>query len=285
MKVYLPSWNGDMRLTEGPDGSRLTLTDPTPQELVVVGRFLRVAKKKRWWHGTVPEKGEPYRGTPKDLPIRAPIHKASKALVAIARPKDRTLTAVKFAGGKMEVVEGATSKSLKVIEDTLARAKKSEKSGKGEAKAASVKRPTPCCPQCQPGSIGPASEVLLSFLTPEQHDQWARERAIMVEGHLSGHRYVLAHRHSKLAQKVGRICFDVDDKAVVHFHDWSVPPEEEILAAKFVMEHAEPWLRNEATILEGGTDVYKNPFGNGMDGTESAAFATGVGAALELFKA
>ncbi len=286
MRIYLPSWNGDMRLTTGADGdgSRLTLTDPTPQELIVAGEFLRVAAKKRWWDGTPPEKGEPYKGKAKDIPIDIPIDKASKVLIGLARPKDRTLTAVKFAGGKMETIEGATAKSLEVIEETVARAKKDEAGKKKEAAAASVKRPTPCCPQCKPGAIGPASEVLLSFLTPEQHDQWARERALLVEGHLSGHRYLIAHRHSDIAQKVGRICFDVDDERVVHFHDWSVPPEEEVLAAKLVMEHAEPWLRNEATVLGGGTDVYPNPFGDEMDGTESAAFATGVGEGLKMFK-
>jgi hypothetical protein len=282
MKLYLPSWNGDMRLVEGPDGSRLTLTDPTPQELIVAGQFLRAAAKEGWWDGEVPKKGEPYTGKAKDMPIRAPIAKASKILIAVARPKDRTLTAVKFTSGKMEVVEGATSKSLEEIEKTLEKAKAQEKPGE-EAKAASVKRPTPCCPQCQPGAIGPASEVLLSFLSPEQHERWAQERAILVQGHLSGHRYVIAHRHTPLAQKVGRICFDIDDQKVVHFHDWSVPPEEEVLAAKLILEHAEPWLRNEATVLGGGSDVYKNPFGDISDGTESAAFAQGIGQGLMDF--
>ncbi len=286
MKIYLPSWNGDMRLTTGTSGdrSRLTLIDPTPQERRLAGAFLRVAAKKRWWDGTPPDKGEPYTGKTKDIPIDAPLAKTSKVLIKISRPADRTLTAVKFADGKMEAIEGATAKSLEIIEETVARATKGEKGGK-EAKAASVKRPTPCCPECQPGAIGPASEVLLSFLSPEQHEQWSRQRAILVEGHLSGHRYIIAHRHSELAQRVGRMCFDADDQRVVHFHDWSVPPEEEVLAAKLVMEHAEPWLRNEATILGSGTDVYKNPFGGGLDGTESAAFASDIGHALETFKA
>jgi len=283
MKLYLPSWNGDMRLTEGADGkgSRLTLIDPTPQERIVAGDFLRIAAQKKWWDGKPPEKGEPYDGKPKDIPLDVPISKASKAFIGVARPKDRTLTAVKFVDGKLEVVEGATSRSLEAVEKKLARAKKGEGKGK-EAAAASVKRPTPCCPQCQPGAIGPATEVLQAFMTPKQHDSWARERAMVVEGHLSGHRYVIAHRHTKLAQRVGRICFDVDDQLVVHFHDWSVPPEEEVLAAKLIMENAEPWLRNEATVFGANrTDLFKNPFGDHLDGTESAAFAQGLGTALK----
>ena len=285
MKVYLPSWNGDFRLSAvNEDRSSLVLNDPTPQERIIVGSFLTLAAKKGWWTSEAPPKkeGEPYEGKPKEIMINAHIAIASKALIGLSRPKDRTLTAVKFSDGKMEVVEGATSKSLEAIKETLEKAKKAETKEK-EAVAASVKRPTPCCPQCLPGAIGPASEVLLSFLSPDQHEQWARERAILVDGHLSGHRYVIAHRHSDTAQKIGRVCYDVDDERVVHFHDWSVPPEEEVLAAKLILEHAEPWLRNEATILGGGTDVYKNPFGNGGDGTESAAFAYGVGEGLLPF--
>jgi hypothetical protein len=281
MKFYLPSWNGDMRLVSNkdPEGCTLTLVKPTPQELLAVGAFLRIAEKKSWWKGTAPAEGQPYEGKDMEIPLNAFISKASDALIRIVRPKDRTLNAIKFSDGHMEVVEGATVESLKVVEDAVERAKKTETKEK-EAAAASVKRPTPSCPQCQPGAIAPASEVLLSFLSPEQHEQWARERAILVEGQLSGHRYILAHRHSKLARQVGRICFDTDDQRVVHFHDWSVPPEEEILAGKLILENAEPWLRNEATMYQGGSGLFKNPFGDGGDGTESAAFAEGFGRGL-----
>jgi hypothetical protein len=280
MKVYLPSWNGDMRLTAKDDyESVLTLTEPTPQERTIAGDFLRHAHKEKWWSGTPPAKGKPYTGSELEIVIETTIAKASKALITFSRPKDRTLTAVKFSSGKLEVIEGATATALAAIEETVSKAKAEETKEK-EAKAASVKRPTPCCPQCQPGAIGPASEVLLSFLTPEQHEQWSRERAILVEGQLSGHRYLIAHRNSKIAQKVGRICFDVDDSKVVHFHDWSVPPEEEVLAAKLIMENAEPWLRNEATVF-GSVDRYKNPFGDGGDGTESSGFAIGIGSILQ----
>jgi hypothetical protein len=127
-----------------------------------------------------------------------------------------------------------------------------------------------------PGAIKPATEVLLSFLSPEQHEQWMRERAILVEGNLSGHQYLIAHRNSPIAQRVGKICFDVTDQEVIHFHDWSVPPEEEVLAAKLIMEHAEPWLRNEATTFTSSLR-YKNPFGNGGDGVETSMFMNGLG--------
>lgn len=283
MKLFLPSWNGDFRLEgNGDAASVLIMHEPTPQERIVVGSFLGAAKKSKWWKGDVPDKGQPYAGTEMVLNIEAPLAKASKALIKVARPADRTLTAVKFASGKMEVVEGAGVAALAKVEETVAAAEKEEKAGGaggGTAAAASVKRPTPCCPQCMPGAIKPATEVLLSFLTPDQHEQWMSERAMIVEGGLSGHRYLIAHRNSPIAQKVGKICFDVDDQAVIHFHDWSVPPEEEVLAAKLIMEHAEPWLRNEATTF-GGHERYKNPFGGGGDGVETSMFMNGFGSTM-----
>ena len=47
-----------------------------------------------------------------------------------------------------------------------------------------------------------------------------------------------------------KICYDIDDRCVLHFHDWTVPPEEEVLATKLILEHREAWLRNEATVLQ-----------------------------------
>ena len=116
-------------------------------------------------------------------------------------------------------------------------------------KAATVKRPTPSCPQCYVDATEPATEVLLSFLDEEQHHQWSKDRSMIVTGGLTGHRYLIAHRHSEKAARAGKICYDIDDGGVLHFHDHSVPPEEEILATKLILEHREPWLRNEATCL------------------------------------
>jgi hypothetical protein len=127
-----------------------------------------------------------------------------------------------------------------------------------------------------PGAIEPATEVLVSFLTDDQHADWAEHRAIVVTGGLSGNRYLLAHRHSTIGQRIGRICWDIDDRQVVHFFDHSVPPEEEVLAAKLILEHREPWLRNEATIF-GPVQKFKNPFGGFLDGTETSGFLQGFG--------
>jgi hypothetical protein len=159
-------------------------------------------------------------------------------------------------------------------------------------------RPTPCCPDCFVEACEPATEVLLSFLTAEQHETWARDRFLVCRGGLTGHRYLLAHRASRLAAKNKRIAWDADDRLVLHFHDWSVPPEEEVLAAMLILQHREHWLRNEATCLVGngwnvptvlrgklvGFDrVFKNPFGDITDGVTDASMTKLVGMAAQAW--
>lgn len=185
----------------------------------------------------------------------------------------------------------------------VAKITKSLKAPESEPKAAvSVSRPTPCCPDCEPGAIGPASEVLLAFLSPEQHADWAEHRAFRVCGQLSGHDYLVMHRHHPVAIASGRHVYDLTDDARMDFHDVSLPPEEEALSAKLILEHAEPWLRNEATCLQGRDcgvlaqqqprslgrilrrHVFNNPFGDVSDGTESAAFNIASGVALDAWR-
>lgn len=276
MKFYIPSWNGDFRLEDdGKGGAKLVVHDPTPHEQKIVEEFLRQAGAKGW----VLDRDRDARfdqGSRSEVAISAPLSKASKILIKLTRPKKQTLTAVSFSDGKLSVIEGADDAAIAKISDAVEKATATETTEQ-PAKAASVRRPTPCCPDCEVGSIAPASEVLLSFLNEEEHDTWARERAIVVTGGLTGHRYILAHRHSTVAAFNTRMCFDLDDGQVLHFHDNSVPPEEEVLGAKLILEHRETWLRNEATLLEGSNMKFKNPFGDISDGTETAAFMSEIG--------
>lgn len=281
MKLYVPSWNGDFRLEDdGKGGTKLVVHKPTPLERQIVGKFLHEAGLKGWTdkRPAVAYEGGDLPGGGDEISVAAPLAKTSKILIKLTRPKHQTLTAVSFSDGKLSVVEGADEKALDKISEEIGKATIAETPDK-PAKAASVKRPTPCCPTCEVGSVAPASQVLLEFLNPAEHETWARERAIVVTGGLSGHQYLLAHRQSPLAAENGKMCFDLDDGEICHFHDNSVPPEEEVLAVKLILEHREPWLRNEATTF-GNRLKYKNPFGDCGDGMESADFSMRFGEAF-----
>ena len=234
---------------------------------------MAIARKKKW---TKEKLAKDDAIDTRTIVLDAPLTKVGPALVKIAKPADRTLTAVSFKDGKLEVAE------IGAIETVIAKAEP-------ESKAVSVARPTPCCPTCVPGSVEPASDVLLAFLNEQEHADWAKHRAIMVTGGRSGHRYLIAHRHSRTAVLNKKICYDVDDRCVLHFHDWTVPPEEEVLATKLILEHREAWLRNEATVLQQdskgawydlGIMHYKNPFGDASDGRADAMLTAAFGAVL-----
>lgn len=278
---YFPQHNGDFRLEQEGDQCILRIADPTLGEEKLLSQFMTVARKKKWTKillelNGVPSSEGPYRAAKRyqDIRLDARITVAGAALAKILRPEKSTLTAIKYEDGRITTVKGTENDVLEKLAATTALEKAPEA-------AVTVKRPTPSCPSCVPGAVEPASEVLQTFLTPEQHADWAQHRALVAVGGTTQKRYLIAHRHSTLAQRIGRICYSVDDESVVHFHDWTVPPEEEVLAAKLILEHEEAWLRNEATMLglpmDRVHDVLKNPFGDYLDGVQDAKIMDFVG--------
>jgi hypothetical protein len=284
VKWYIPSWNGDFRLEpEGDAQTLLSVHRTTAAEEELLRRFHEAFLKEGWITKKVKAFAVGMLGGQKSYVIDAPLEKVGPLVVAILKPGPAVLTAVRFEDGSVITCSGGKVELGKLAEGLSPYRENAAKPEKPAAEAAAtVKRPTPCCPRCIPGAIKPASEVLLAFLDEEEHESWARDRCIVVEGGMSGHRYLLAHRHSEAAQRAGRICRDLDLDLVVHFHDWTVPPEEEVLAAKLILEHREPWLRNEATMLSAPVNalVYKNPFGNATDGVYDASITRQIGRLL-----
>ena len=286
MKWFFPSWNGDFRIeSKGDDKCVLVVEKATAAERVVLKKFAEHAIKKTWVSEREIATDDERRFAADEryyLSVSADV--AGKVLLKLMKPKRSTLTVVKFKDGKVSTAYGTESAAIDGAMKSMAKGLVSDSDSKSGAvsstpeAAVSVARPTPCCPECIPGSVERASEVLLSFLTPEQHDQWAKHRTILVVGGLSGHLYRIAHRSSPIAVAQKRIAWDMTADHVMHFHDWSVPPEEEVLASKLILEHAEPWLRNEATAFAGPLhDCYKNPFGDGSDGGADAGLTQAIG--------
>jgi hypothetical protein len=296
-KWFVPSWNGDLRLEPAPGDlkrTRLSIVDPTLHEKEVLAALSPLFVQKKWLK-------EPLHGTDitQDVLLDAPLEVVGPLFIAALKPGPAVLTAVRFSGGEVEVVEHkpvappvlaeTTAVATTVAMEEKTEDKLAEVANKKDVKAAAtVSRPTPSCPDCIPGSIAPAREVLLSFLTSEQHETWKKGRYVVAQGNLTGHRYIIAHRHSKIAQKNTRIAWDADDCATLHFHNSALPPEEEVLSAMLVLQHREHWLRNQATCLIDGGDglgdfrrfhhVFDNPFGTIMDGVPDANLTCSVGA-------
>jgi hypothetical protein len=295
MRWFFPQYCGDFRIVEVDDSTYreqasrdscvLEIVDPTAHELKLLNAFLDDARAKKWTPITKIAPVEVDGKRRQEILLSAPLPEAGRLLYTRLRPGDRTITAVRSEGGKVQIFEAADLANIDeaLKPDAIIPAPEPKKP-KTEPAAVSSQRPTPSCPQCVPGAVSRASEVLLTFLSPEEHETWASERFITVEGGISGHRYMLAHRHSSYAVKCGRICYDLDDDVVVHFHDNSVPPEEEVLAAKLILQNREPWLRNEATLFHAprAEHVFKNPFGGVGDGMAEASQTQQIGSTLKL---
>jgi len=291
MRWYLPTWNGDIRAEQDGDKTKLTIIEPTVDELLTLGRLEQKCRDEGWWKQEealwVQIKDRRRREAKRqEVLLDAPIDQIAPLLVEGYKPGVQTLTAIVYKDGEVETVDG-TQGTQALVETT-------EKAvNKGAEKAATVKRATPCCPQCMPGAVLPATEVLLDFLDDEQHESWASHRRFVVRGGRTGHPYLLAHRHSHTAVSMGRPCMDLADGVVLHFHDQTVPPEEEVLGAKLVLEHREDWLRNQATVLGPGIgsdgsrvwdrqaeSIFENPFGDAMDGVDDSVFTQALGGFL-----
>jgi len=223
-----PSWCGDFRIEakEG-DETRCTLTviDPTPGELDRLGRFLVKARESKWVAnsaiGITPE------GTTV-LEIAAPVAEAGC---------DEAL-----------LVNGLDPKTEEPLPPE-----------KQPVAAVTVRRPTLCCPTPIPGPDARASDVLCAFSTEDQWRDWVLDGRLVCRGNLTGHRYEILHRHHPLARKRGKITFDLEDQHIVHCYDWSVPPAEEVLEVKLILEHRENWIRNRSGYF-GPNPRFINPF-------------------------
>ncbi len=309
MKWFVPSWNGDLRLephSSDPKKTELSIVKPTEAEKKVLAALTVAFNSRKWLDEETALLTLPALWKRKKVVIQAPIEDVGPLVTAIMRPGPGTLTAIKFIDGHVETCEkhvageapaeayrtpaalgfdapeksGAfekqTDKQIEPSDESKALAKKPDATA-----AATVARPTPSCPDCYIDAMPEATEVLLAFLSEEQHKTWAKERYVIVQGGLSGHRYLIAHRHSPIAKQNTRICFDLDDDHILHFHDWTVPPEEEVLASMLILEHKEPWLRNEATCLGGNFECrFKNPFGDFFDGVADSTFTRKIGMLL-----
>ncbi len=269
MRWFFPSWSGDYRIeADGAAKSTLTIEDPTPAEIERLGKFLKKARSKDWvaQHVGFAPSGKIV------IPINAPLTKAGRILLG-SKPKG-ILTAVVSKRGKVSaVIDGDADRTERAVADPDA------------AAAASVRRPTLCCPEPQPGPDVRATEVLQAFLTPRQRAEWDRSRFIHCYGNLSGRLYQIAHRHHPLAVERKKIIWDVEGEHVMHAYDWSVPPAEEVLVMKLVLEHAEHWIRNQSGCLaDDGGPIFNNPFMSetqqAADGLMDAAFMRAFGKLL-----
>lgn len=273
---YIPSSSGDFRLElpsdDKADPSKtclLTVEDPTPAKMLKLGNFLAKCRQRHWIDKAI---GVGASGRT-EISIRAPMAKAGPLLAGETMPTRGVLTAVRSQDGTLLAVADETEPEK--IEKAAADPKADV--------VATTKRPTSCCPNPIEGPLKRSSKVLREFCTPAQWTSWVRDGYLLCHGHLTGHLYRICHRHHPIAIEEGKITRDLTNNLILHCYDWSIPPAEEVLGIKMILENREPWLRTPSTMV--GPPVFPEPSGLGVRaGTWDASFfhkiADGVGKVL-----
>lgn len=273
---HIPSFCGDfeLRADEEDEGkSMLIVEDPTDGEMVQLGTFLAALRQRKWVNkavGIIPTGRTVLR-------FEQPIVKVAPLMVSELGSARSQLTVVKSVGG--QVTHTFDTDGLEAEEVQAEVAKAAEKAPP-KATAATVRKPTSCCPTAVEGPVRKASRLLAAFCTPSQWAEWVEHGFITVRGHMSGHWYRICHRNTPLAVEQGKIVWDLTDNRLVHCYDWSVPPAEEVLAVKLLAEHREHWIRNTATVF-GGRGALEHPYGDIADGTADATLFRHVGEFVE----
>lgn len=293
MTWYHPSWCGDYRLEtlvreqEGlyhaPQAAEdvtctvLTVTDPTPAEIVELSRFLDAARRKGW----VSKLAGLRETGMSQLEISASIWEAGHLLLhRRGKPRQGVITAVKSVAGTVEAIAGTEADAEAKVQEAIA--------APSADTAVTTPRPTPCCPRPVSGPEQRASDVLQEFCTSRQWNDWLRYGQLVVVGNLSGHAYRIAHRHSPVARRQGRCAWDLTTDRVMHMHCSQLPPPEEVLAIKLAIEHREHWVRNSSTAFSGRGPYYPDPFmtedRQGLDGVVDATITQVIGGAFRMLR-
>lgn len=253
------SW-GDFRLIadpEAPDArSVLTVSDPTANERVQLGEFLAVARKRRWATeiAGVAETGQ------STITIRAPLAKCGPLLAGEVTKDDRGVLTLVASGTGAVVAQADNERG-----GPIAAAAATEEAAANPVAdhAVTTRRGTVCCPQAQDGPLRLASQVLRAWCTPAQWASWVARGFLDCIGGMSGTRYRIFHRHHPQAVVLGMPTYDLDAKEVIYRWDYRVPPAEEALGAKLLLEFREHWLRNRSGAhMHDRAGLYVNPFGS-----------------------
>lgn len=244
---YIPSFHGDFRFESHPEGAALTVERPTPAEVEAIRRYGKKAIRAGWVTPAAFEAFEAGVNKPdRVLLIHAPLAEAAAPMAKLlGRGKVGLVTALAFEGGKVKLTE--------VVEETdLPRwMKKAQETEAAPATAAvTVARPKLSCPECEgrPEGARKACDVLWEFLDPAQRKEWLKGRRFTAFGSHTDHAYDVTPRDTPRAADRGRICFDLDDRVILHNFDLTLPPEEEALQAKLMIEHRENWIRVQGEV-------------------------------------
>lgn len=225
MRIYFPSFYGDIKLEtqEKNDNCIMVTTDLSPAEEAIVKKLL----EKFIINGSGVLEN-------KSFDLEVPLATAHKYLKGIMKKKGPQITAVSVIGTSDTNLQ---LKEVSTIDEAI-------ETGSEEAVTTSVPKrgcPMPVFNPSVERHIR-ATAVLLRFLTDRQKSDFEREHAFVTFGGSSRDRYLVSHRHSRMASNKG-IVFNLDQNRSVCVEQSILPPAEELLAILATLQCREPeWI-------------------------------------------
>lgn len=241
---FVPCWSGDFRLERDPDdesGCLLTVENPTAADKARLGPFLEDARNRGWLD---PSLGIAPTGKSL-LKITTLMEHAGPVLAENVIPIGRAWTVIRSVKDEITFMEGIpTPAKLTEIPIPGNENKPEEPANDPVPAVAAVSVPQPVrgCPfptSCQRR----ASEVLRTFSTERQWEQFQRRGYLTAYGNVTGMAYNIFHRDEAAYRGLHRSVAEASTGRIICAWNNDVPPEEEVLTLKFAMEHREGWVR------------------------------------------
>jgi len=211
LRWLIPSFYGDIRFeATGKDSCVLSTEKLTPREEAVLRKLTKKAVKSGWIAADATLVAAKVK-------IQAPATKIAQAVARLLKPKREIVSAICFAAGKMkEVTE--------------------QEYDAGVATAVAV--PTKGCPAPDFARAElRARDVLESFLTEDQREDFRKHNRFISRGATTGRRYMITSRHARDSLAMfQRSLFDLDYGFPICVHDWSVPAAEEMLSLHVLLQ-------------------------------------------------
>lgn len=201
MKVYIPSYLGDVQLQSQDGRVVLSYEALTQGEQGCIERFLKAYKLRM-----TPEKGE--------IAIPGTMQEVHKKFLKCFKANKAVISAIKLKDGKLELVQDFPE---------------------GEGVGVTTVKPARGCPMPVYEKEIRASKVLKVFLLPQQQTDFDMHRAFVARGNYTGNPYLLTSRWNPECEHRGvlwslaesrRICASLNE----------IPPSEELLAMKLCIE-------------------------------------------------
>jgi hypothetical protein len=250
LRIYVPTAFGDVNLRPSPTDPRCT--EVTTTKLTKAERTALVSLLTKYKVDHNPEKLEDTSFLIKHKFVAVHKHlvgqlKKGLEMVTALRIEDGTLVEVtndRLTELEKEVAElrGEAQRANRAADDARREARAAQ-----ERRVVSVPVPTRGCPlpAITPREVR-ASRVLRTFLNPVQLSDFEQHGAFVVVGGDSGHRFRIAHRHSRILREDNHDTFVKDlDTGIGYCNELTdLPPSEESLALMVMIACRENWWLN-----------------------------------------